>query len=71
MVQYQFIELVAMSCDRRIIESAFRDSEGEDFGAVAEGNSPYFLQGYVDVFRIVLYREIVCATKDYGPVIGL
>ena len=43
MIQYQFIELVAVRCNGRIIESAFWNRKSEDSGAVAKGNSPDFL----------------------------
>jgi hypothetical protein len=38
---------------------------------MAQGNSPYFLQGLVDVFGVVFHGEVVCAAKDYGPVVGI
>ena len=69
MIHNQFIELVAVSGNWRIVESALGNSEGENFGAVAEGNIPHPLQGLVDIICFVFHGYIVCAAQNYGPVI--
>jgi hypothetical protein len=38
---------------------------------MAEGYSPYLLQGLKDVFCVILNGEVVGAAEDYCPVVGI
>jgi hypothetical protein len=40
--------------DGAIIESTLRYSKSKDFGAMAEGYSPYFLQSFINIIYLML-----------------